>query len=629
MDMLNTSSLKSAVVPDRLVRSFWHGRFSPYEALCLSSFVAAGIRVELFGDDHVTGLPDGVTYRNARDILDRDVAFYSHETDGRSPALHANHFRYALLETLGGWWVDTDVLLAANALPAGDIFLARQSEEEINNAVMRFPAGHPLMTAARQRAASLQNANWGDTGPKLLTELQPLLAPGMLIAPRASAYAIGADEFEKFFLPGAREEIEERTFDSSFVHLWHEMWRKAGIPKTIAPPKGSWLDRMFDRYQVPVTWSDRLDAEYIARWAALRRERDHAGHHNLLYDRELSRLRAQTGPPEIGAPDASLLERLNVLEARLSAVEAGHNRVQKAYARSRANLRRLWLRPPMWTFEQHSPRKLDLIGLPAAPSLPARIPAIAIVTPSYNHARFLRATIDSVTQQNYPRLFYHVQDGGSNDETVAILKDYGERISWKSQPDDGQADAINRGFAGVDCEIMGYLNSDDTLLPGTLASVANFFLAHPGVDILYGHRVFIDCDGLEIGRAILPAHDDKALHYAGYIPQETMFWRRRVWDALGAIDTDFEYALDWDFQLRAQAAGFKLARMRRFLACFRVHDEQKTSKNYDVGREEMQVLRTRYLGQAPSQREIYRAMFPYLARQFLFHCCYRIGLVKQ
>jgi glycosyltransferase involved in cell wall biosynthesis len=324
-----------------------------------------------------------------------------------------------------------------------------------------------------------------------------------------------------------------------------------------------------------------------------------------------------------------ILEKLTALEERIRALETSQKQTQAAYGRARAHQRRLWLRPPMWTFEQHMPRPLDLGSLPAASSLPAQVPRIAIVTPSRNHARFLAATIDSVLNQEYPNLFYHVQDGGSTDQTVAILKSYGNRISWRSEPDSGQADAINRGFAGVDCDIMAYLNSDDTLLPNALAHVASFFLQRPDVDIAYGHRVFIDSDGSEIGRAVLPAHDDKALHYAGYIPQETVFWRRRVWEVVGPLDPDFDYALDWDFLLRAQATGLKLERLRRFLACFRVHDDQKTTRNYQVGRQEIQALRLRNLGHEPSRAEILRAMLPYLVRQFIFHIGYRLGLLRE
>jgi GT2 family glycosyltransferase len=118
------------------------------------------------------------------------------------------------------------------------------------------------------------------------------------------------------------------------------------------------------------------------------------------------------------------------------------------------------------------------------------------------------------------------------------------------------------------------------------------------------------------------------LQDAGYIPQETMFWRRRVWEKVGPLDESFQYALDWDFQLRAQDAGFKLARLPRFLACFRVHDAQKTSSEYDVGYAEMQRLRQQHLGFSPSQREIYRALRPYLIKQLLLHWSFKSGLLR-
>jgi hypothetical protein len=313
--MVDSPNPKSVPMPDCIVRSFWHGDFSPYEALCLSSFVAAGVEVELFSETAIFGLPQGVARRDAREILNQPVALYQHEFDGPSPALHANHFRYALLERLGGWWVDTDVLLVATTLPVADIFLARQSDQALNNSVMRFPPAHPLIKAARQRAAAgLENARWGDTGPKLLTELQPALASDVPIMSSQSAYAIGPDEFQKFLLPEALGEVDERTADSTFVHLWNEMWRKAGVPKNIAPPKGCWLDRMFERYQIPVVWSDRLDAASVERWAALRRDRDHAGHYNLVHDAELTRLRA-----ELAAKQRTHFQRFDRILRRLDA----------------------------------------------------------------------------------------------------------------------------------------------------------------------------------------------------------------------------------------------------------------------------------------------------------------------
>ena len=175
----------------------------------------------------------------------------------------------------------------------------------------------------------------------------------------------------------------------------------------------------------------------------------------------------------------------------------------------------------------------------AAQTVPANAPRIVLTTPSYNSAKFLRATIDSVLAQNYPDLAYIVEDGGSMDGTVQLLKSYGDRIIWRSEPDSGQANAINRGFARAHGDIMAYLNSDDVLLPGALAYVAQVFLAKPDVDFVYSHRIFIDRDGAEIGRWVLPPHCDRTLKWADYIPQETMFWRRRVWRRLARSTKNF------------------------------------------------------------------------------------------
>jgi glycosyltransferase involved in cell wall biosynthesis len=323
-----------------------------------------------------------------------------------------------------------------------------------------------------------------------------------------------------------------------------------------------------------------------------------------------------------------LLNQLKKLERRMEVLEGQLQNAIESYSRARYLARRIRIRPPIWNFEQYSPRRLAMPAVEHYLQTSNSEFRIAIVTPCYNSSAYLRAAIDSVLTQGYAKVSYVVQDGGSNDDTVSILREYGDRIRWRSERDDGQAQAINRGFAGVECDIMGYLNADDVLLPGTLKYVSHFFQTHPDVDFVYGHRVFIDCDGSEIGRAVLPKHDGQALKLADYVPQETMFWRRQVFDAIGSFDEDFHYALDWDFILRAQAAGFKFVRVPRFLACFRVHDAQKTSKLYDTGRREMRLLRQRYLGYVPAQSEIYRRLLPYLTRQLLCHWMYKCGLLR-
>ena len=134
--------------------------------------------------------------------------------------------------------------------------------------------------------------------------------------------------------------------------------------------------------------------------------------------------------------------------------------------------------PRLGVLHQYSPRPLRL-PQPVRPRQPA--PLISIVTPSYNHAQFLERTLQSVLGQDYPRLEYIVQDGGSADETPTILERYRGRLSHcQSCRDNGQADAINRGFQHANGEILAYLNSDDLLLPGALASVAEFFQPPPG-----------------------------------------------------------------------------------------------------------------------------------------------------
>jgi hypothetical protein len=326
--------------------------------------------------------------------------------------------------------------------------------------------------------------------------------------------------------------------------------------------------------------------------------------------------------------EKTILERLNALEAKIAHLDLKIDRVAHAYSIVRHGNRRVWLRPPIWTFEQHSPQQLAVSPAYENKALPDRIPSIGIVTPSYNQRRYLEATINSVLAQDYPKLSYIVQDGGSNDGTVDLLRSYGDRVKWHSGKDDGQAHAINLGFAGIDSDIMAYLNSDDVLLPGTLAYVARYFQSHPDIDVVYGHRIFINSDGMEIGRAVLPGHDAKAIKWVFYIPQETLFWRRRVWDKIRPFDASLTYAIDWDFVLRAQAAGFKLARLPRFLACFRVHDQQKTATIYDIGRQEMQMLRRRVLGFEPTQGQILRAALPYLVRQLIYHWSYKLGVLK-
>lgn len=236
--------------------------------------------------------------------------------------------------------------------------------------------------------------------------------------------------------------------------------------------------------------------------------------------------------------------------------------------------------PTLW---QHAPRRLRMNRSPA--DYPADVPRISLVTPSYNQGRFLPHTLRSVREQQYPYVEHIVIDGASTDNSRQVLCEHGQHLTyWCSEPDGGQADALNKGFVRSSGEILGYLNADDFLLPGCLHRIAATFLRHPEVDVVYGHRLLVDENNDAIGRWVLPPHSPTAYLWADFIPQETMFWRRRLWDKVGgALDESFAFAMDWELIARFHAHGARFCRIPRFLAAFRVHPAQKTKTAVAVG----------------------------------------------
>lgn len=300
--------------------------------------------------------------------------------------------------------------------------------------------------------------------------------------------------------------------------------------------------------------------------------------------------------------------------------------VERGRRRSLSTLLGDWMRPRLGILRHHPPTVLRVPMSYLRVRVPRDGPTISIVTPSYQQGHFIERTIFSVTSQRYPRLEYVVQDGGSSDETTAVLERFEEMLSsWKSEPDAGQADAINRGFEQTSGEIMAYLNSDDLLLPGSLGYVAGYFAAHPEVDVLYGHRVMIDEHDREIGRWVLPPHDGSLLAVIDYIPQETLFWRRELWErAGGRIDTQLNFAIDWDLLLRFREAGANMVRLPRYLGAFRIHDEQKTAREQELCRVESELLQRRVLGRAMSEEEVFARTRAFLRRHVAYHLAHRL-----
>lgn len=244
---------------------------------------------------------------------------------------------------------------------------------------------------------------------------------------------------------------------------------------------------------------------------------------------------------------------------------------------------------------QYSPRPLSLPAVQAGSD--CDLPCIALVTPSLNQGQFIGETVRSVLGQNYPNLQYVVQDACSTDGTREVLDAFrGKGMDIRIESDKGQADALNKGFSRTTGEIMGYLNSDDLLMPGCMDLVGRYFRDNPAVDVIYGNRLIVDTKGYEIGRWILPGHDARVLRFVDYVPQESMFWRRRLWERTGArFDTGLQFALDWDLVLRFLEVGAVFAHLPDLFGIFRVHEEQKSQAQFfERGTREMAVLRSRY-----------------------------------
>lgn len=284
------------------------------------------------------------------------------------------------------------------------------------------------------------------------------------------------------------------------------------------------------------------------------------------------------------------------------------------WRRNMAHLRSILLRSTLrlhgqelGILRQHRGRPIKIERFPVQRPEGLQLPSISIVTPSFNQGHTLGSTIESVLRQNYPRIEYAVVDGGSTDETREILLRYKSNLTYcVSEPDRGQADAIAKGFARLHGDIMSYLNSDDVLMPGTLSFVGEYFATHPNVDVIYGHRVIVDDHGEEVGRWILPRHDDNAIRHFDYVPQETLYWRRSIYEKVGGVNPAFQFAMDWDLLLRFIAAGARIRRVPYFLACFRIHPKQKTQTLLDtIGeRERLRLLaREHPKGYNPESRQ--------------------------
>ena len=208
-------------------------------------------------------------------------------------------------------------------------------------------------------------------------------------------------------------------------------------------------------------------------------------------------------------------------------------------------------------------------------------PPISIVTPSYNQGQFIEETIRSVLLQGYPNLEYIVVDGGSTDESIEVIHRYEPWLSyWVSEPDEGQSDAINKGFRRATGEILAWLNCDDIYLPGAVRAAVEYLAEHPQVALVHGGASYLSDSGMmSMGRRVAFDPDRPC---ETIIPQPAAFFRRSAFEAVGGLDLGLHYRMDLDLWIRIaqryqiRAIPYVLARIRTSLEAKTASENEQT-----------------------------------------------------
>lgn len=222
------------------------------------------------------------------------------------------------------------------------------------------------------------------------------------------------------------------------------------------------------------------------------------------------------------------------------------------------------------------------------------LPRVSIVTPSYNQAAFLDDTLRSVLTQDYPHIEYIVMDGGSTDGSVELIRKYENQIAyWTSERDNGQADAINKGWSRATGEIVAYLNSDDTYEPGAVRTAVEHLTRHPETDMVYGHCYQVNEHGERVGMLNAIPVNIRTLLLHNAIMQPTTFFRRRVLDKVGLLDIELGHAMDYDLWLRI-ALHHRIDALNVALANFRAHDESKSFAKPFIFIQDIRRILTRF-----------------------------------
>ena len=225
-------------------------------------------------------------------------------------------------------------------------------------------------------------------------------------------------------------------------------------------------------------------------------------------------------------------------------------------------------------------------------------PLVSIVTPTYNMARFLEETIQSVLSQDYPNIEYIVIDGGSTDGTLDILRKYEGRLRYVSEPDRGQTDAINKGFQLSRGSVFAFLCADDTYLPSAVGIAVRQLIANPGHAGIYGEGYLTDGAGTNLGRYPTKEFDSELLKTECFICQPAAFLWRDAFREAGLMDVSLRNGLDYDLWIRL-AKRHSLLKVDEYLATSRMHRGSKTLRERaGVFKASIEVLKAHY-GYAP------------------------------
>lgn len=235
-------------------------------------------------------------------------------------------------------------------------------------------------------------------------------------------------------------------------------------------------------------------------------------------------------------------------------------------------------------------------------------PKVSIVTPSYNQGKFIEKTIRSVLCQDYANLEYIIVDGLSSDETIEVIQKYDSYIDVALiEKDNGQADALNKGFSLCTGDILAYLNSDDCYInKEVISQVVHYFNNHPDVDVIYGQRKFIDENGQFVHLYPYKPFSKSNLYLSDYIPQECTFWRRSIFEKSGFfVDDTLHFAMDYELWLRFLKYDASFSSVSDFFGLFRYYESQKSiSQWHTIGVPEIAKIHKIYTDKYISEKEM-------------------------